>query len=69
MQACPYCAGDLADESAACPHCGQRLAAAPAEPARPTLLGALGCGLVGVLVALLSLTLFFGLVAGGLLGP
>ncbi len=69
MTVCTACAGDVPAGASACPECGrdQRAGVLPLEAARPRLAG-LGCGLLGVLLALLALVVLFGLLAGGLLG-
>ena len=67
---CPFCAGEVPEGTATCPHCGHALGP-PREPqgeGRRPLVGGLGCGMLAVLLVLVSLVLLFGLLAGGLLG-
>lgn len=66
---CPYCGGDLPPGAARCEHCGHDLL--PKQEAPGAAEGpkwGLGCGLLGVLLAFLSVVILFGLLLGGLLG-
>ena len=73
MLSCPRCGGDLPEGAERCEHCGHRVAdtsathAADAKPP-PRWTAGLGCGLIGVLLVLISVVLVFGLLLGGLLG-
>ena len=76
MQSCPRCGAELEADAGHCEECGHRLAfpggVAPAGPIRapgaPRLIAGLGCGMLAVMLALVSLVALFGLIMGGLLG-
>lgn len=67
---CPRCGGDLPAGATRCEECGHVLASAapPAAPSARRLITGLGCGILAVMLALLSIVALFGLLAGGLLG-
>jgi uncharacterized membrane protein YvbJ len=72
---CPRCGGDVAEGAARCEHCGHLLAAAappPAstaqEPAGARRIAGIGCGLLTVMLILVSIVVVFGALMGGLLG-
>lgn len=76
MLTCPRCGGDLPEGAARCEHCGHVLAADPpgkdapaaAAPTGRKLIAGLGCGMLAVMLALISIVALFGLLLGGLLG-
>ena len=73
MATCPRCGGEVAGGADRCEHCGHRLTAdapAPAAgaPAPRKLIAGIGCGLVTVMLILISLFVVFGALLGGLLG-
>ena len=77
---CPRCGGLLLPGAARCEECGHVLdatvgpsgeatsAPAAAPPGARRLIAGLGCGILMVMVALLSIIALFGLLMGGLLG-
>ena len=71
---CPRCGGEVEAGDARCEHCGHRLTvAAPApepapEPGARVLIARLGCGMLGLMLALIAVMALFGLLLGGLLG-
>ena len=74
MSSCPRCGGELAGGETRCEQCGHVLAApAPSPAALPVpparrLIAGLGCGMLAVMLALISIVVLFGLLLGGLLG-
>jgi len=71
---CPRCGGEVAEGTAQCEHCGHRLvSAAPAPPpaaasgARHVIAG-VGCGMLTVILVLISIVVVFGVLLGGLIG-
>ncbi len=74
MPSCPRCGGELAVGETRCEQCGHVLAASapspavsPVPPARRLIAG-LGCGMLAVMLALISIVVLFRLLLGGLLG-
>jgi len=72
---CARCGGDLPEGAARCEDCGHAVAPEPASPgasaAGPSgrkLIAGLGCGMLAVMLALISIVALFGLLLGGLLG-
>ena len=75
MATCPRCGGDVAEGAQRCEHCGHRLAPSPvsasADPAAvgaPRLIAGLGCGMLTVILILISIVVVFGALLGGLIG-
>lgn len=76
MPTCARCGGDLPEGAARCEDCGHELAAGPPGPGAfatevPSgrkLIAGLGCGMLAVMLALISIVALFGLLLGGLLG-
>ena len=76
MPTCPRCGGDVAEGAASCEHCGHALAAAAAPPsvsaaaapAGARRIAGVGCGLLAVMLILVSIVVVFGALMGGLLG-
>ena len=75
MPTCPRCGGDVAEGAARCEHCGHALAAAvppppsaSPEPAGVRRIAGIGCGLLTVMLILVSIVVVFGALLGGLLG-
>ncbi|HVR70129.1 MAG TPA: hypothetical protein VMT87_04720, partial [Vicinamibacteria bacterium] len=72
---CPRCGGELAADQTTCDQCGHapdRAAPGPAvpppAPGGGRLIASLGCGMLAVMLALISIVVLFGLLLGGLLG-
>jgi hypothetical protein len=72
---CPRCGGDVAEGAARCDHCGHVLAAPGATPPAPSVapagarrIAGVGCGLLAVMLVLISIVVVFGALVGGLLG-
>jgi hypothetical protein len=75
---CPRCGGELPAGATRCEECGHALVAAgpPSAEATPAaavpgarrLIAGLGCGILAVMLVLLSIVVLFGLLLGGLLG-
>ena len=74
MPTCPRCGGDVGEGALRCEHCGHLLTGAPASPASasapgaPRLIAGLGCGMLTVILVLISIVVVFGLLLGGLVG-
>ena len=75
MPTCPRCGGDVAEGDDRCEHCGHALAAAPPEPASAWAapagarrIAGVGCGLLTVMLILVSIVAVLGALLGGLLG-
>ena len=75
MPTCPRCGGEVAEEASRCEHCGHRLTAAvdPGPPAAPApgargLIAGIGCGMLTVMLVLISIIVVFGALLGGLIG-
>jgi hypothetical protein len=73
---CPRCGGDLPEGADRCEQCGHVLSTSPAPspvrlstaPGGPGLIASLGCGMLAVMAALISIVVLFGLLLGGLVG-
>lgn len=75
---CPRCGGELSTGATRCEECGHALDAAGAPSAEATsaaaapgarrLIAGLGCGILAVMLVLLTIVALFGLLMGGLLG-
>ena len=75
MPTCARCGGDLPEGAARCEDCGHVLADRPGPDASSTeapssrkLIAGLGCGMLAVMLALVSIVVLFGLLMGGLVG-
>ena len=76
MPTCARCGGDLPPEGVArCEHCGHVLAGPPGKdastsevPSGPKLIAGLGCGMLAVMLALISIVALVWLLLGGLVG-
>jgi hypothetical protein len=73
MPTCPRCGGDVAEGVLRCEHCGHLLSAPPVAapapaPGAPRLIAGLGCGMLTVILVLISVVVVFGLLLGGLVG-
>ena len=73
MPTCPRCGGDVPEGADRCEHCGHTLTAAAAPPPAETpgatrLIASLGCGMLTVMLVLISIVVVLGALVGGLLG-
>ena len=75
MATCVRCGGELAADETRCDQCGHAPARAAPGPAVPPpapgggrLIAGLGCGMLAVMLVLISIAVLFGLLLGGLLG-
>jgi hypothetical protein len=76
VASCPRCGGELDAGATRCEECGHVLASAATVPAvragpppsSPELIARLGCGMLTVMLFLISLVALIGLLVGGLLG-
>ena len=73
MPTCPRCGGELAEGAARCENCGHLLAAPAAPepaafPGAPKVIAGVGCGVLTVMLVLISIVAVLGALLGGLVG-
>ena len=73
MATCPRCGGEVVAEDGLCEHCGHRLSGVSpvtteAAPPGRKLIAGIGCGMLTVMLILISIFVVFGALLGGLLG-
>jgi hypothetical protein len=71
---CARCGGDVPEGADRCEHCGHLLVAPSAEPGpaafpgAPRVIAGVGCGVLTVMLVLISIVVVLGALLGGLVG-